>query len=129
MAKGTAKLRWRVGRAAAAGEYRRPTWQSSPGTAEPSGNATVCWWRASWRARCRDDWHAGFGGRLGETGSSKGEHRAPGRPCNRYRPHRALGLAAPDPRAGLEVVGKDRQGRVRRCDLLGGLLHEYQRAA
>jgi len=48
---------------------------------------------------------------------------------NRYRPHRALGLAAPDPRAGLEVVGEDRQGRVRRCDLLGGLLHEYQRAA
>ena len=48
---------------------------------------------------------------------------------NGHRPHRALGLAAPDPSAGLTVVGEDRQGRVRRSDLLGGLLHEYRRAA
>jgi hypothetical protein len=48
---------------------------------------------------------------------------------NRHRPHRALGFAAPDPPAGLTVVGEDRQARVRRHDLLGGLLHEYQRAA
>jgi putative transposase len=47
---------------------------------------------------------------------------------NGHRPHRALGLAAPDPLAGLTVVGEDRQGRVRRRDLLGGLLHEYRRA-
>jgi putative transposase len=43
--------------------------------------------------------------------------------------HRALGFAAPDPPARLTVVGDDRQGRVRRRDLLGGLLHEYRRAA
>jgi Integrase core domain len=48
---------------------------------------------------------------------------------NGHRPHRALGLAAPDPPAGLTVVSEDRQGRVRRRDLLGGLLHEYRRAA
>ena len=48
---------------------------------------------------------------------------------NGHRPHRALGLAAPDPPAGLTVVGEDRQGRVGRRDLLGGLLHEYRRAA
>jgi putative transposase len=48
---------------------------------------------------------------------------------NGHRPHRALGLAAPDPPAGLTGVGEDRQGRVRRRDLLGGLLHEYRRAA
>jgi putative transposase len=48
---------------------------------------------------------------------------------NGHRPHRALGLAAPDPPAGLTVVGEDRQARVRRRDLLGGLLHEYRRAA
>jgi putative transposase len=48
---------------------------------------------------------------------------------NGHRPHLALGLAAPDPSAGLTVVGEDRQGRVRRSDLLGGLLHEYRRAA
>ena len=48
---------------------------------------------------------------------------------NGHRPHRALGLAAPDPPAGLTVVGEDQQGRVHRRDLLGGLLHEYRRAA
>ena len=48
---------------------------------------------------------------------------------NGHRPHRALGLAAPDPPAGLTVVGEDRQGRVLRRDLLGGLLHEYRQAA
>jgi putative transposase len=48
---------------------------------------------------------------------------------NGHRPHRALGFAAPDPLAGLTVVGEDAQGRVRRRDLLGGLLHEYRRAA
>jgi putative transposase len=48
---------------------------------------------------------------------------------NSHRPYQALGFAAPDPRAGLSVVGEDRQGRVRRRDLLGGLLDEYRRAA
>ncbi|MFL6225533.1 MAG: integrase core domain-containing protein [Actinomycetes bacterium] len=48
---------------------------------------------------------------------------------NEHRPHRALGLEAPDPPAGLAVVGEDESGWVRRRDLLGGLLHEYQRAA
>ena len=48
---------------------------------------------------------------------------------NEHRPHRALGLKAPDRRAGVAVVREDQEGRVRRRDLLGGLLHEYQRAA
>jgi putative transposase len=48
---------------------------------------------------------------------------------NGHRPHRALGLQPPGQAAGLTVVGEDRQGRVRRRDLLGGLLHEYRRAA
>jgi putative transposase len=48
---------------------------------------------------------------------------------NRHRPHRALGLQAPDPPAGLTVVGEDQQSKIRRLDLLGGLLHEYRRAA
>jgi putative transposase len=48
---------------------------------------------------------------------------------NEHRPHRALGLEAPDRPARLAVVGRDQQGRVRRRDLLGGLLHEYRRAA
>jgi putative transposase len=48
---------------------------------------------------------------------------------NEHRPHRALGLEAPDPPAGLTVFGGEQQGRVHRRDLLGGLLHEYRRAA
>jgi putative transposase len=48
---------------------------------------------------------------------------------NQHRPHRALGLEAPDPPAGLTVVGEEQQGRLHRHDLLGGLLHEYRRAA
>jgi hypothetical protein len=48
---------------------------------------------------------------------------------NQHRPHRALSLRAPDPPAELTVAGKDQPGRVRRHDLLGGLLHQYRRAA
>jgi putative transposase len=48
---------------------------------------------------------------------------------NAHRPHRALGLQPPDPPARLTILSKDGQGAVRRHDLLGGLLHEYRRAA
>jgi putative transposase len=48
---------------------------------------------------------------------------------NRHRPHRALMLQAPDPSAPLISLGKDHQGTVCRRNLLGGLLHEYRRAA
>jgi hypothetical protein len=47
---------------------------------------------------------------------------------NRHRPHRALGLEVPDPPTELNVA-KDRQGKVCRRDLVGGLLHESWRAA
>jgi putative transposase len=48
---------------------------------------------------------------------------------NGHRPHRALGLQPPDPPARLTVLGEDNGGAVHRRDLLGGLLHEYRRAA
>jgi transposase InsO family protein len=48
---------------------------------------------------------------------------------NQHRPHRALGLQAPDPSTDLIVVGEDRSGRLHRRDLLGGLVHQYRRAA
>ncbi len=49
---------------------------------------------------------------------------------NQHRPHRALELRAPERPQEAIVAGEDRQGRVSRRDLLGGLLHEYyQRAA
>ena len=48
---------------------------------------------------------------------------------NRHRPHRALGLPPPDPLARPAVRAEDNRSAVRRRDLLGGLLHEYRRAA
>jgi len=39
------------------------------------------------------------------------------------------GFEAPDRPARLTVVGENERGEVRRRDLLGGLLHEYRRAA
>ena len=48
---------------------------------------------------------------------------------NQHRPHRALELEAPDPSAGLTIVAEDQQRSMHRRDLLGGLLHEYRRAA
>jgi putative transposase len=48
---------------------------------------------------------------------------------NEHRPHRALGLEPPNPSAGPTLMSEARRARVRRRDLLGGALHEYQRAA
>jgi hypothetical protein len=48
---------------------------------------------------------------------------------NEHRLYRALGLQPPSQPAGLTVDAEDRQGRVSRRDLLGGLIHEYVRAA
>jgi putative transposase len=47
---------------------------------------------------------------------------------NAHRPHRALGLEPSDPSANPTVISGDRH-RVHRRDRLGGLLHEYRRAA
>ena len=47
-------------------------------------------------------------------------------PYNYSRPHRGLQLATPVPPRSLEV---DPSGPIRRRDLLGGLIHEYERAA
>jgi transposase InsO family protein len=48
---------------------------------------------------------------------------------NRHRPHRALELQPPDPSADITTLTEAWPGRVHRRDLLGGLLHEYWRAA
>jgi transposase InsO family protein len=47
---------------------------------------------------------------------------------NGHRPHRALGMEAPAPRRRLHVVRNDPPS-VKRHDLLGGLIHEYETAA
>ena len=43
---------------------------------------------------------------------------------NRARPHRVLHVAVPAP-----CAGPGHGGTVRRKDLLGGIVHEYERAA
>jgi putative transposase len=50
---------------------------------------------------------------------------------NHHRPHRALCLRPPDPLDAPPARGDPSQAAasVRRHDLLGGLLHEYQAAA
>jgi putative transposase len=46
---------------------------------------------------------------------------------NYERPHRAIELKAPDPR--VPAGGAPGGGRIQRRDQLGGLIHEYYRAA
>jgi putative transposase len=48
---------------------------------------------------------------------------------NTHRPHRALGLAAPTPGPRLRLVGPGPPDQLQRRDRLGGLIHEYTRAA
>jgi putative transposase len=48
---------------------------------------------------------------------------------NTHRPHRGLGLTPPIPSPHLRLVGSNPQDRLHRRDRLGGLIHEYTRAA
>jgi putative transposase len=48
---------------------------------------------------------------------------------NRHRPHRALDLKPPTPGSRLQRVGSNPPNQLHRRDLLGGLIHEYARAA
>jgi putative transposase len=89
----------------------------------PNANAYAERWIRTVRAECLD-WLLIVGrGHLEQALRVYIQH------YNRHRPHRALGLAPPGPSAGLTLVGEDRRARVHRRNLLGGLLHEYRRAA
>jgi len=89
----------------------------------PNANAYAERWIRTVRAECLD-WLLIVGrGHLEQVLRIYVEH------YNRHRPHRALGLEPPGPSPGLTLVGEDRRARVQRRDLLGGLLHEYRRAA
>jgi putative transposase len=49
---------------------------------------------------------------------------------NRHRPHRSLGLSAPEPSECCEQADPSAAARqLHRRDVLGGLIHEYERAA
>jgi transposase InsO family protein len=89
----------------------------------PNANAFAERWVRTVRAECLD-WLLIVGrGHLDRVLRVYVEH------YNRHRPHRALTLEPPDPAAGLRIIAADHRARVHRSDLLGGLLHEYRRAA
>ena len=48
---------------------------------------------------------------------------------NGQRPHRGINLESPMPSVPASVTPLTRAGRVERVDVLGGLIHEYRRAA
>jgi putative transposase len=89
----------------------------------PTANAYAERWGRTVRAECLD-WLLIVGrGHLEQVLRIYVQH------YNAHRPHRALGLQPPDPSGRLTDLGQDDRGAVRRRDLLGGLLHEYRRAA
>jgi putative transposase len=89
----------------------------------PNANAYAERWVGTVRAECLD-WLMIVGRRhLEQVLRVYIEH------YNVHRPHRALRLESPDPPAGSDAIHEAREGRVHRYDLLGGLLHEYQRVA
>jgi transposase InsO family protein len=48
---------------------------------------------------------------------------------SQHRPHRARGLLPPDDDGGIAPVTDLTTARIRRHQVLGGLIHEYERAA
>ena len=89
----------------------------------PNANAHAERWVRTVREECLD-WLLILGHRqLERVLSTYVDH------YNRQRPHRALGLTAPDPPGELIPLTRPSPVRVSRTDRLGGLLHEYRRAA
>jgi hypothetical protein len=89
----------------------------------PNANAHVERWVGSVRRECLD--------RLLIFRRRQLEHvlRVYVRHYNERRPHRALDLQAPDPPRMPSTRGDPVSAAVRRRDLLGGLIHEYEAAA
>lgn len=85
----------------------------------PNANAYAERWVRTVRADCLD--------RILILGRRHLEHvlRVDRLHCNEHRPHRALCLLPPD---GREPTPLEATARLRRRDLLGGLLHEYEAA-
>jgi len=89
----------------------------------PNANAHAERWVRTVRQECLD-WLLIFGERqLRRTLHTYIDH------YKRQRPHRALGLTAPDPPGELIALPDITPVHVCRRDRLGGLLHEYARAA
>jgi putative transposase len=89
----------------------------------PNANAFAGRWVGTFRQECLD-WLLIVGrGQLERVLRVYVEHD------NRHRPHRALGLGPPAPPTDPDAKDEARLGGIQRRDLLGGLLHEYRRAA
>jgi putative transposase len=89
----------------------------------PNANAYAERWVGTVRAECLD-WLLVVGrGHLERTLKVYVAH------YHAHRPHRALHLEPPDPAATVTLISGHPPARVHRRDLLGGLLHEYRRAA
>ena len=89
----------------------------------PNANAYADRWIRTVRAECLD-WLLIIGrGHLEQVLRVYVEHD------NAHRPHRALGLQPPDPAVEPALSSKDPPAQVHRRDLLGGLVHQYRRAA
>jgi len=89
----------------------------------PNANAVADRWVRTVRTECLDRLLIVSRGHLEQVLLSYAQH------YNQHRPHRALGLGPRNPPAGPARMGEPRRATVRRRDLLGGLVHEYQRAA
>jgi putative transposase len=89
----------------------------------PNANASAERWIRSGRAECLD-WLL-----IVEPRHLEQVVRVYVRHYNQHRPHRALELGPPQSPSNRSNVIQDQRARVRRCDLLGGLLHEHGRAA
>jgi putative transposase len=88
----------------------------------PNANAHAERWVRTLRAECLD-WLLIVGQRhLDRVLRGYAAHDT------RHRPHRALRLEPPDP-SSPGTIAEDHPAQVHRRDLLGGLLHEYRRAA
>jgi putative transposase len=89
----------------------------------PNANAFAERWVGTVRAECLD-WLLIVGrGHLEQVLKVYVKH------YNEHRPHRALRLQPPERTGGSTVVSQGQLAEVRRRDLLGGLLHQYRRAA
>jgi putative transposase len=89
----------------------------------PNANAYAERWVRTVRSECLD-WVLIVGrGHLDQVLCVYVEH------YNAHRPHRSLELNPPAPSTGLTLINEDQHGRIQKRDRLGGLLHEYRRAA
>jgi putative transposase len=89
----------------------------------PDANAHAGRWIRTVRAECLDRLLILGRGHLEQVLRVYVEH------YNAHRPHRALGLQPPDPAVEPALSSNDQPAKVRRRDLLGGLVHEYRQAA